>query len=65
MPLCFYAARTSLLLPPKSDIYVLFDMENFPLKKGDILCIATKCLVIHQGRCIKIGTIAKEKLIRD
>lgn len=34
------------------------------MEESDMLCIATKCLAIHQGRCVKIGTIDKKQLIR-
>ncbi|MDR2778919.1 MAG: coenzyme F420-0:L-glutamate ligase [Puniceicoccales bacterium] len=65
MPLRFSAVKTSTLYPPKDNIFPLFDSESFSLEESDILCIATKCLAIHQGRCIKIGTVDKKQLIRD
>ncbi|MDR1173543.1 MAG: coenzyme F420-0:L-glutamate ligase [Puniceicoccales bacterium] len=34
------------------------------MEDSDILCIATKCLAIHQGRCVKMGTVDKKQLIR-
>ncbi|MDR2603233.1 MAG: coenzyme F420-0:L-glutamate ligase [Puniceicoccales bacterium] len=64
MPLKFLAVKTSILCPPKSNIFSLFDSEGFLLEESDMLCIATKCLAIHQGRCVKIGTIDKKQLIR-
>lgn len=35
------------------------------MEEADILCIATKCLAIHQGRCVRIGTVDKKQLVRQ
>jgi F420-0:gamma-glutamyl ligase len=45
-------------------MFPLFDSEGFSLEESDLLCIATKCLAIHQGRCVKEGTVDKKQLIR-
>ncbi|MDR2432755.1 MAG: coenzyme F420-0:L-glutamate ligase [Puniceicoccales bacterium] len=63
MSLKFLAVKTSILCPPKNDIFPLFDSEGFLLEDSDILCIATKCLSIHQGRCVRIGTVDKKQLV--
>jgi F420-0:gamma-glutamyl ligase len=63
MALEFFAIQTRILFPPRDDIFSLFRGENFSLKEGDVLCIASKCLAMHQGRCVKIGTVEKEKLV--
>jgi F420-0:gamma-glutamyl ligase len=44
-------------------MFPLFNSEGFSLEELDILCIATKCLAIHQGRCVRIGTVDKKQLI--
>ncbi|MDR1413675.1 MAG: coenzyme F420-0:L-glutamate ligase [Puniceicoccales bacterium] len=65
MGLEFSALKTHILLPPKDDIFSLFEADGFRLIDGDVLCIASKCLAIHQGRCVKIGSVDKKKLIAD
>ncbi|MDR1401396.1 MAG: coenzyme F420-0:L-glutamate ligase [Puniceicoccales bacterium] len=65
MVLEFSALKTRILLPPKEDIFSLFGADEFHLIDGDVLCVASKCLAIHQGRCIKIGSVEKKKLVAD
>lgn len=55
--------KTCKLYPPKDDILRLFDTQGLHLNNGDVLCIATKCLSIAQGRCVHIGTIDRQILI--
>ncbi|MDR2737663.1 MAG: coenzyme F420-0:L-glutamate ligase, partial [Puniceicoccales bacterium] len=64
MDLKFSAVRTRVLTPPRDDIFSLFDGEALQIADGDILCIASKCLAIHQGRCVRIGTVPKEELVK-
>ncbi|MDR1528086.1 MAG: coenzyme F420-0:L-glutamate ligase [Puniceicoccales bacterium] len=64
MSLRFLAVKTSILCPPVNNIFPLFNSEGFSLEESDVLCIATKCLAIHQGRCVRIGTVDKKQLIR-
>lgn len=62
----FIKVKTRPFLPPKDNIYNLFDQYLPRLHEGDILIITSKILGIHQGRCVKIkeGTIEeKDKLI--
>jgi F420-0:gamma-glutamyl ligase len=65
MSLEFFSVKTPILFPPKDNVFSLFDAEGFLLKSGDILCITTKCLAIHQGRCVRIGTVDKRQLVKD
>lgn len=59
----FMPVKTRLFLPPKDDIWTLFD-TSFPwLENGDLLFISSKILAIHQWRCVKIGTAEKKSLI--
>ncbi len=61
----FIPVKTRAFLPPKDDVYKLFE-ESLPrLKDGDVLFISSKVLGIHEGRCVKIGPgVDKEALIR-
>ncbi|MDR1433507.1 MAG: coenzyme F420-0:L-glutamate ligase [Puniceicoccales bacterium] len=65
MALVFSAVKTRVLLPPKDDVFSLFDSAGFELSDGDVLCIASKCLAIHQGRCVPVGVADRKKLMVD
>lgn len=58
-----FRIKTDVLVPPKDDIFRVLEDVNFEFKNRDIVCIASKCLSISQGRCIKIGEIQKKELI--
>lgn len=59
----FIKIKTRSLLPPKDDIFKLFDGYLPKLKNGDILFITSKILGIHQGRSVKVVGANKKKLI--
>lgn len=59
----FIKIKTRVFLPPKDDIYDLFDEYLPKLEEGDILLVTSKVLAIHQGRCAAISRTDKEKLI--
>jgi dihydrofolate synthase / folylpolyglutamate synthase len=62
----FIPVKTRVLLPPKDNIFPILDRSLPKLRNGDIICITSKVLGIHQGRCIKIDTaISKLKLIKQ
>jgi dihydrofolate synthase / folylpolyglutamate synthase len=53
------------MLPPRDNIYPVFDASLPKLKEGDVLFVTSKILAIHQGRCVKIGSgTTKERLIK-
>ena len=58
-----FRIKTDVLVPPKDDIFRVLKSINFEFKNRDIVCIASKCLSISQGRCVKIGEISKAELI--
>ncbi|PJE75508.1 putative folate metabolism gamma-glutamate ligase [Candidatus Uhrbacteria bacterium CG10_big_fil_rev_8_21_14_0_10_48_11] len=56
--------RTRAFEPPRDDVYRLIDESVSELKDGDILCVSSKIVAIHQGRCIKItDSVNKDELI--
>lgn len=55
--------ETCILYPPKDNILRLFEAQDLRLIDGDILCIATKCLSIEQGRCVRVSAIDKRTLV--
>jgi dihydrofolate synthase / folylpolyglutamate synthase len=61
----FIPVKTRAFLPPKDNIYNLFDKHLPSLREGDVLIITSKILGIHQGRTVKIkdeGLAEKDKL---
>lgn len=50
-------------MPPKDEIWDIID--TLEILDGDIVFITSKILAIHQGRCIKKGTIDKIDLIKQ
>lgn len=55
--------RTRRILPPKDDFSDVLD--HLPrLRERDIVFITSKILAIHQGRCVKIGSADKKRLIK-
>ncbi len=62
----FIKIKIRPILPPKTNIYPLFDEYLSKLKDGDVIFITSKILAIHQGRCLKIEPrINKRKLIKQ
>lgn len=62
----FITVKTRAIRPPQDDIYDVFDSYLPKLKNGDVVCITSKVLAIHQGRCVKIDSkINKLKLIKQ
>lgn len=60
----FITVKTRKLVPPKDDIYDVFEKSLPALKEGDVIFITSKVLAIHQGLCIKISPdIDKDKLV--
>lgn len=51
--------HTRVLQPPQDDLLAV--LSSVPLKNKDILAVATKVVSIHQGRCIKIDEVRKDK----
>ncbi len=58
--------KTRKLLPPKDDLFSVFDEYLPPLKEGDILLVTSKVVAIHQGRCVpKNVGVNKDDLIKQ
>jgi len=53
----FIPIKTRAMLPPKDDIYPIFDKYLPPLQNGDVLLITSKIVSIHQGMCLKISDV--------
>lgn len=58
--------KTRVLKPPQDNLYEVLDSSLTDLQEGDVICITSKVLSIHQGRCIPATSAAdKEKLIKQ
>ena len=56
--------KTRSLNLPKDDLLTVFDELSETIVDGDIFCITSKVLSIHQGRCVKIDDVPdKDALI--
>ena len=45
--------RTVKFFPPKMDLFEVFDEFVADVKDGDIVCVSSKVIAIHQGRCVE------------
>ncbi len=55
--------KTRPLLPPQDDLFQALGESTLKLQEGDIVCITSKVVAIHEGRCVKITPKTnKEKL---
>jgi F420-0:gamma-glutamyl ligase len=60
------AIKTRVLKPPQDNLYEALDSSLTDLQEGDVLCITSKVLSIHQGRCVKIEpSLNKDDLVRQ
>lgn len=59
----FIPIKTRTILPPKDDLFDVFDHYLQPLQEGDVLLITSKILAIHQGRCLPVQTTDKATLV--
>lgn len=57
--------KTRILYPPKDNLYAALDESLPKLQEGDVVCITSKVLAIHQGRCVLTSSITKEKLVEQ
>jgi F420-0:gamma-glutamyl ligase len=55
--------KTRVLKPPKDNIYDVLKKSLPKLRNGDILCITSKILAIHQGRCISKNQITNKDIL--
>lgn len=58
--------KTRVLRPPKDNFLAALDDALPPLRERDVVCITSKVVSIHQGRCIPIRDVPdKDKLIEQ
>lgn len=61
----FIPIKTRVLVPPQDDLFSVLDEYLTDIRDGDILCISSKVVAIHQGRCVPIGSIEKKELVEQ
>lgn len=57
--------HTKVLNPPQDNLYQALAQTKLKLQEGDILCVTSKVVSIHEGRCIPIEAVKKIDLIRQ
>ncbi|MBI5466312.1 MAG: coenzyme F420-0:L-glutamate ligase [Candidatus Kerfeldbacteria bacterium] len=58
--------KTRVLKPPRDDLYGVLDEFLPKLQEGDVLCVTSKVLSIHQGRCVAITpAVKKDELVKQ
>lgn len=51
-------------MPPKDDLWGVLKESITSISENSILCISSKVVSISEGRCIEIGSISKDELIK-
>ena len=60
----FIAVKTRILLPPEDDILGALTESLTDIHEGDVLLISSKIVAIGEGRCVPIGEIDKNELVK-
>lgn len=57
--------KTRRLIPPKDDLFAVFDESLKDLREGDIVLVTSKVVAIGEGRCVPIEDVTdKQELVR-
>lgn len=59
----FIPVKTKVMEPPQEDLYSVLDASVPEVENGDIICISSKVVAIHQGRTVRIGEADKAELV--
>ena len=63
MKIEFLPIKTRVVEPPHDEIWDILD--GLDVRDGDVVFITSKILAIHQGRCVRVGTVDKTDLIKQ
>ena len=60
------AIKTRAFLPPQDNLFDLLEesLSKEKIKEKSIIAITSKVISIGQGRCLKVGSVSKEDLIK-
>jgi len=61
----FIPVKTRILIPPQDDLFSALDEALSDVREKDIICVSSKVVAIHQGRCVPIGSIEKKELVEQ
>ncbi|MCL9971846.1 MAG: coenzyme F420-0:L-glutamate ligase [Candidatus Pacebacteria bacterium] len=56
--------KMAILEPPQDDLLAKIKESELSLQEGDVVCIASKVVAIHQGRCVPREGTDKDELIK-
>lgn len=57
--------KTRILHPPKDNLCAVLDTSLTDLRERDVVCITSKIVAIHEGRCVLIEGTDKRMLIES
>jgi F420-0:gamma-glutamyl ligase len=60
----FIPVQTRIMHPPKDDLFAVLDTHLADVREGDVVCVSSKVVAIHQGRCVPAGSIEKSELVK-
>ncbi len=55
--------HTRVLVPPKDDLQAVLALALPPLYDGDVLCLSSKVVAIHEGRTVAMDIAKKQELV--
>jgi len=61
----FIPIKTRILNPPKDDLLAVLADYLTDIRDGDVVCISSKVVAIHEGRCVTKDGVDKDKLVRQ
>lgn len=57
--------QTRTLHPPQDDLFEVFDTTLTNLREGDVVCVTSKVVAIHEGRCVPMAGTDKAALVKE
>jgi coenzyme F420-0:L-glutamate ligase len=60
----FIPVKTRIMHPPKDDLFAVLEAHLADVREGDVVCVSSKVVAIHQGRCVPIDSIEKSDLVK-
>jgi len=58
----FIPVTTRVLIPPQDNLLEVLKESLTDVREGDVLCISSKVVAIHEGRCIPKDGVDKQQL---
>lgn len=59
----FIPIQTQILRPPQDDFYAVLGRALQDVQERDIVCVSSKVIAIHEGRCVSMSDAGKEELV--